>query len=280
MILFSDGHVSQTRVKPESNQSQTENHMKIKTNSNVPDSTYFTTTEVEPNIEKDGSITIFNGKGTRRSSWGAPSVTSTVVLDECDFCAIHIGFHHKHRGGQSWYYYMTDGAETYRVKWQQLPDELRQRVLDNVDNAPGWAKEPGTLRSTYAKPALKTMTTYKLVKVQADRLVSLYDGVTEYVIGKRLGKAVGTEPQREMEHYGVAAAHDGGYYSHPTQEQVMRLWESGNLVPDRCKATALRLALIECEISGVIVEYANGKLASTYLKPLRVVSEFDYTPAQ
>lgn len=251
--------------------------MKINTSTNVPDSTYFTSNDVQPDINDDGSITIYDGRGARRG-WGSPQVTSTVVLDECDFVAIHVGFSHKHRGGQAWYYYTTDGTATSRIKWQQLPDELRQRVLDNENKAPNWAKSPGVLRSEHAKPADSKRTAYKLVEISSDKLISLYDGRTEYHLGKRLGEAVGALPQLEMAHYGKAESHNGGYYSHPTADQVMRLWESGNLVPDRCKATPKCLALVECEVSGRIVHYGNGKMASTYIKPTRIVSTFEHQP--
>lgn len=238
--------------------------MNIHTSVNVPDSTYFSQVDVEPTIEDDGSITIYDGNGTRRSSWGAPGVTSTVVLDECDFVAIHVGFHHKYRGGQAWYYYTTDGTQTRRITWQQMPDELRQRVLDNINKAPSWAKTPGKLSTQRAKPSKVELTSYKLVKFVGvtGRMVSLYDGETEYVIGKRLTEA-------------AQANHGGGYYSHPTSEQVMQMWQSGDLVPANCKRSATRLALLECKIGGRIVHYSNGKMSSTHLTPVRIVSEFD-----
>lgn len=254
--------------------------MNTNTSDYCPDSTYFTATDVEPDINVDGSVTIYNGRGTGRS-WGRPQVTSTIVLEECDFIAVHVGFSHKHRGGQAWYYYTTDGNTTSRIKWQQMPDELRQRVLDAYEaKAPNWAKSPGKLRTERATPASTTRTSYKLVERTADgQLISLYDGATEYAIGKRNGQAVSVQAEREMLNYGVADTHDGGFYSHPTAAQVMALWEAGSLVPDHCKSSAKRLALLECEISGRIVRYANGKLASTYLKPTAIINEFDYTPA-
>lgn len=259
--------------------------MRINTSDNVPDSTYFTLSDVEPTIEDDGSITIYDGRGTQRSSWGAPATTSTIVLDECDFAAIHVGFHHKHRGGQGWFYYTTDGIYTRRIKWQQLPDELRQRVQNATDNAPSWAKFPGSLRTAQAKPTTTKRTAYKLVEINGDKLISLYDGRTEYQLGQRLAQAnkstmtatawIGSD----AEGYWVSQpTHNGGFYSHPTADQVLRLWESGNLVPGRCKRSAKRLALLECEISGKISIYANGKMASTYLTPKSVISEFDFQP--
>ena len=55
---------------------------------------------------------------------------------------------------------------------------------------------------------------------------------------------------------------------------MLALWNSGNLVSfyDR----PMVLALIEVEISGTIIEYANGKLAATYLRPIAVVDTFTH----
>lgn len=242
--------------------------MKINTSNNVPDGTYFGTFSAEPDINEDGSLTIYNGQGTRRSSWGAPGVTSTVVLDECDLVAIHVGFHHKHGGGQFWRYYTTDGETTRQIYWRQIPDEARQRIIDAAKTkAPSWAKAPGKLRTQYAKPTLRTMTTYKLVRLEADgTLRSLYDGETEYRLGKRLAQK-------------AEADHGGGWYSHLSQTAVMRLWEKGSLVPDRCVVEGAAYALIECEVAGTLVQYANNKISSTYLTPVKVISTFVHQPA-
>lgn len=239
--------------------------MYIETSSNVPNDTYSRTDEHEPVILENG-IRIYTGYGSRRG-WGTPGTTSTVVLNDDDFCAIHIGFHHKHGGGQFWRYYTTDGTAVRTVEWRQIPDEQRQRILDGAaDRAPSWAKAPGKLRSAYKLPSLRTRTAYKLVELRDDTLISLYDGETVYTLGKRLA-------EQARPHHG------GGYYAHPTAEQVMALWESGNLVPDDCYSDGMTLALIEVQISGTIIEYANGKLAATYLKPIAVLDTFIYSLA-
>ncbi|MCB0073273.1 MAG: hypothetical protein KDE20_17510 [Caldilineaceae bacterium] len=249
--------------------------MNIQTNTQIPDSTYFTMSDVAPVITDNGDIEITNGEGSRRS-WGRPQVTSTVVLDECDIVAIHVGFSHKHRGGQGWHYFTTDGLETTKVTWAQLPDELRRRILDASNKAPSWAKAPGKLRSQHAKPSTRTQTAYKLVRMDGDRMVSIYDGRTEYVIGKRLGEAVNAKIDVWD---GMAVTHDGGYYSHPSVEQALDLYNSGNLVPTSRLDMGDKLALIECEISGKIARYPNGKLASTYLKPVAVLRTIVYGEA-
>lgn len=232
--------------------------MNIQASANVPNDTYSRTDEHEPRI-RENAIEILNGSGSRRS-WGTPGTTSTVVLNDDDFCAIHVGFHHKHGGGQFWRYYTTDDTAIRQVEWKEIPDEQRQRILDG--KRPAWAKVPGKLRTQYVKPSAKVQTAYKLVEVRADgRMVSLYDGETEYTIGKRLA-----EQARDN--------HRGGYYAHPTREHVAKLYTSGNLVPASCLNGVRELAMLEVEISGTIIEYANGKLAATYLKPVAVLATF------
>ncbi len=240
--------------------------MYIETSKNVVDDTYSRTNEHEPTI-LDNGIRIYTGYGSRRG-WGTPGTTSTVVLNDDDFCAIHIGFHHKHGGGQFWRYYTTNGEAIRQVEWREIPDEQRQRILEGADQrAPSWAKSPGKLRSAYKLPSLRTRTAYKLVELRSDgTLISLYDGETVYILGKRMAEQA--RPQ-----------HGGGYYAHPTAEQVLALWQSGNLVPEECYASALTIALIEVQISGTIIQYANGKLAATYLKPIAVLETFAHNPS-
>lgn len=239
--------------------------MLIETSSRVVDDTYSRTDEHEPTILANG-IRIYSGRGTSRS-WGTPGTTSTVVLNDDDFCAVHIGFHHKHGGGQFWRYYTTDGESVQQVEWRQIPDEQRQRILDGWQStAPNWAKVPGKLRSAYKLPSLRTRTAYKLVELRDGQLISLYDSETTYTIGKRLAEQARSD-------------HRGGYYAHPTVEQVLALWNSGDLVPEECYDEPKTLALIEVEISGTLIEYANGKLAATYLKPVAILDTFAHEPA-
>jgi hypothetical protein len=229
--------------------------LKIEVSNNVPDSTYFRISDVNPTLEGD-TLTIYSGKGTHRS-WGSPQVTSTVVVELPDFVVIHVGFSHKHRGGQGWYYYLN-GA---RVTWQQLDDTYRQIVLDNKSKAPAWAKIPGGLKSQTAKPTIKTQTAYKLVRVLDDgRMVSLFDNCTEYAIGKRLA-------QKATEDHG------GGYFSYDNVGVIWGKWIGRELVPYKGIAwwDAINcVALLEVEISGRIVNYGI-KQASTYIKPVKVL---------
>jgi len=120
----------------------------IKWTNEVPDGTYFRTGDAEP-IFDGRTVTCRDGRGTLRSSWGAPGVTSTVVVERPDFVAVHVGFYHKHGGGQFWRYYRPGK----RVMWRSLSEAERLEVLDGwIERAPGWAKCPGKLKKDYLKP--------------------------------------------------------------------------------------------------------------------------------
>lgn len=113
----------------------------------VPDSTYFRIGDAEPRF-RDGVIACLDGHGSRRQ-WGQPGVTSTVIVVRPDFVAVHVGFHHKHGGGQAWRYYRPSG----RVRWKDLSDLERMEVLDGrIERAPGWADRPGKLRRDRIRP--------------------------------------------------------------------------------------------------------------------------------
>jgi hypothetical protein len=236
-----------------------------------PDTTYFRTAAAEPELERDEQgnqvLKLVNGIGSRRSSWGEPGVTSTVILDADNLVAIHVGFHHKHGGSQFWRYYRSNGQQWQQATWAQLSDEDRQRVLIACeDRAPTWAKTPGKLRTSYIKPTSNQRTTYKIVEVVDGKYFSVFDGKTEYVMGKRLAERAVSE-------------HGGGYYSYPSPDGVEARFNDGSLFPRRCYDDPMTLALIECEISGTVIEYDNGKFASTYLRFVKVLKQFNYIPA-
>lgn len=118
--------------------------MEIHVYKNVPDSTYFRTSEAEPDLKEDG-LWVVDGNGSRRS-WGTPGVNSTVVLNDKDLTSIHVGFHHKHGGSQFWRHY-KNGSQ---VKWVKLSESDKLRILDAYsENAPSWANIPGKLKSQY-----------------------------------------------------------------------------------------------------------------------------------
>lgn len=220
----------------------------------TPDSTYFSMSDVSPVLEGD-TLTIWNGEGRRRS-WGRPQTTSTVVVDTAEILAVHVGFSHKHRGGQGWFYFVQGERRT----WGQLSDDLRTIVLDHEHKAPRWAKSPGKLRSQIKKPSESTQVAYKLVKVEGDRLLSLYDGSTEYTLNKRLTQKAQDE-------------HRGGYYAYASAEIVKAGWANRTLVPQDCYAGVEQVALLKVEIYGTIIRYGT-KLAATYLTPVEIVEVF------
>lgn len=230
--------------------------MRIQTSSEVPDSTYFRVASAEPSICPDGSLTIYNGEGTRRSSWGAPGVTSTVVYETETFAVVHVGFHHKHGGGQFWRYYLTNG-ETKAVTWASLDDDTRRAILASR-KAPSWAKVPGKLRSEYVKPEQVKReggeTYFKAVAMDGERLVSIFDGRTEYVIGQTL-----VEPVRK--------GHGGGFYVYASQVQA----EEADVPPDSMLRRAPR-AIIRVRAEGQYTRYDNGKIAFSRVTPLEVVA--------
>jgi len=230
------------------------------------DSTYFTATDCEPFVEAK-RVHYYDGNGSRRS-WGAPQVTTTIVVDECDFLALHFGFSHKHRGGQAWRYYVMDKGTPTRKLWRSLTDDERQLVLDNEDKAPRWAKSPGKLRADYRKPTHTAFTGYKILRDKGDgTFSSLYDG-TEWEIGKRNGEAV--DPRSGSDGWGNHH-HGGGFYVHKEVDSLMKLWEQRDLVPERCYEPG-QYALVECECSGRQAHFSSGKVAVTYCKPVKVQS--------
>lgn len=231
----------------------------IELSKNVPDNTYFTSSDCEPTLDGK-TLTIYNGKGRSRS-WGAPSVTSTVVFESTDIIAIHVGFHHKHRGGQFWRYFQING-EVKQVEWKNLDDDTRQAILEAYEkNAPNWANIPGKLRSQYqiAKPKANLFTAFKIMRVGDDgNLTSLYDKSIIYEIGKT--KVQASRPD-----------HEGGWYVYKT-EDVKARYLAGDVinVPKPGKK-----ALVKCECWGNQVHYDNDKISVTYCKPVEVIEFFE-----
>ncbi len=232
----------------------------------VPDNTYFRLSEVQPQVEGN-VITLFRGKGTRRS-WGQPFVNSYLIYRQPEFVAILVGCRHKHGGGQGWFYFRQEGDRIERVKWPRLHDSLRIEILAGWNNRKDlhWSKPPGKLRSGYKKPKRQAVTTYKAI--DAERWRSLYDPTVIYELGHRLTQAVGT---RAGENEYGEAYHDGGFYSHRKLDTLLELLQQGKLVPKSKLEGVKTLAIIKCQASGRIVYFPTGKLASTYIKPIRVV---------
>jgi hypothetical protein len=121
------------------------------------DSTYFTATDVEPDIKQhdDGSefVRFYKGEGHRRS-WGCPQCNNLILIDEPDLLASLTGFSHKYRGGQFYRYFVrNEFGKIERKRWSQLTLEQQQDVMDVYDQkAPAWARTPGTLKTDIARP--------------------------------------------------------------------------------------------------------------------------------
>jgi len=237
--------------------------MKTTNSINIPDSTYFTMSDVEPtHDEESDTLTLFNGEGSRRS-WGRPSVTSTVIINSPLIVAVHVGFSHKHRGGQGWHYWRPSSAGVWeKVTWGQLPDSERKKVLDRTDRAPRWAKSPGKLKSEYKRGASKAKTAYKIVKVDANgNFLSLYDDSPWEIDAERCEKA--------------RDDHRGGFYAYSNREDLMEALRRGRLVPERCLTGVTELAILKVRLRGRMIRYTSmvgTKIAATYLKPLEVQS--------
>ena len=234
----------------------------------VPDSTYFRTGDAEPTINsEERTITVLDGEGTRRS-WGKPGITSTVVLETLDLVAIHVGFHHKHGGGQFWRYYQING-DIRQVGWGSLDDDTRAAILDA--KRPSWAKVPGKLRSEYrtASPKKNMFVGYKVCGINDDgQLTSLYDTSIVYEIGR-------TKVQAARGGWNDYAGwqHNGGWYVHLNAQNTLDLYLAEKLVgSDRMQP---RAALVKCECWGNTVEYASGKIAVTYCKPVELMQEIE-----
>lgn len=224
---------------------------------NVPDSTYFGVSNVSPYVDGD-RITIYNGEGRRRG-WGKPGVSSRIVFESLDLISIHVGFYHKHGGGQFWRHYSLNG-EIEQVEWKSLNDDLRQAILNEYDKLPSWINPPGKLRSQYvsSSPKKSGFKAYKIVRIEDDTYVSLYDDTT-YEIGR-------TKVQSARDN------HRGGYYVYGDFDTIRQRYETGSLTGVTLKGEH---AILLCECWGNRIAYENGKIAVTYCKPIEEVARFD-----
>lgn len=238
----------------------------------VPDSTYFRTGEAEPTFDNETRIlTVYEGKGSRRG-WGQPRITSTVILETLDLVAVHVGFSHKHGGGQFWRYYQING-DIQQVTWSSLDDDIRSAVLEAAEKrAPSWAKAPGKLRSQYksASPKKNAFTAYKICGINDDgQYTSLYDTDIVYEIGRTKIQAA----RGGVCDYTGDWNHGGGWYVHLNAQNMVELYKAEELV--NSSRMQSRAALVKCECWGNTVAYPNGKIAVTYCKPVEVVQEIE-----
>jgi hypothetical protein len=224
--------------------------MNIYFDQDVPDSTYFRVGDCEPYFS-DGDLYLYDGRGSYRSSWGSPQVSSSVIFNNNSVIAIHIGFSHKHGGGQFWRYYDNEGN---KLSWGKLDDDTRQLILNS--DRPSWARIPGKLRKNYnLKP--KKWVGYKIVGIDDNgSLFSLYDNEFEYELNK-------TKIQAAREDHG------GGFYVHKSIDSLLSLWNNGKLVNEN--RVVDNIVLVECECWGNEIKYDNGKVSVSYCKPLAIL---------
>lgn len=229
----------------------TETNTEIITEDIPFDDTYFAMSDVTPH-SKNGNLVIYSGKGTRRG-WGAPQVTSTVLVNADGLVSVHVGFSHKHGGGQGFHHFVNGQKRT----WAQL-SASQQAVIDQAVTAKrqSWWKSAGSLKADRVAPA--TVTAYKIVRVVDGEMVSVYDPDTKYAIGKK-----NIEACRED--------HNGGYYAFINSEDMIASFQKGNTFPDSATLTGT-FAIIEVACGGKRIDYKSGKSAFTHITPVAFVT--------
>lgn len=248
--------------------------------STIIEEPYPSRSDVEPQLVQnaDGLYILTIYSQGERGKFDMPYISNHIVYANDELIALVTGYHgteaygrrkHKHvQKGQFWRFYQRiDDGIWEQIDWKHLGDETRQIILTaQQEHAPSWVRVPGKLKAEYNKPSKRTKTTaYKLVQVIDGRYYSIYDRSVEYMLGEQKKEA-------------AKPGHRGGYFSYPTQDRVLELFHNKQLFPYQCYREPLQVALLECEIGGRIIEYGNGKLASTYLKPISVISTLEYKP--
>lgn len=190
----------------------------------------------------------------------------------------------KYPGAITKQYLITDGATAVEITngkkslikkaatIDATPDSTLRMIKDVLP--PAWQElVTGSAPKLLATAGQhRTMTTYKIVRQNGEgEMVSLHDGWTRYVINQRLTNRLGEDAGKYRYDYGQI--HEGGYYSHPAIGRTLELQDAGRLA-NNDRNPDLTYVLLECEISGRIVQFDNGKLASTYIKPLRILATY------
>jgi hypothetical protein len=247
---------------------------------NVIEDSWLTRSDVEPKLEQnqEGVFILTVYAQGEHGTFEIPYISYHLVHVDEELVAILVAFHgteayrrkrdRRVTKGQFYRFYQRDDNGIWsRVNWKQLDEESRKTVLAAIpEQAPAWAKVPGKLEEEYGKPnrPVKTIS-YKLVRVIDGRYFSVYKPDEEYEIGK-------LKVQQAKKHHG------GGYYSYPDAKVLLQLFHDKMLFSYRVYKEPLQLALLEVEITGRIIQYSNGKWASTFLRPLSVLSTVEYSP--
>ena len=237
---------------------------------------------IEPKLMQnaDGLWVLTVRRQGEHSKFEVPFIGSEIVLADAELglVVVLIGYH----GSQTEKYgrlgYMTQKGQFYRyyrqeatgdwiaIPWRLLNDEIRSFIISTVEeHGPVWARKPGKLQSERKPPSKPViMTSYKVVRLINERYYSLYDPTVEYVLGERV-----KQPAKPK--------HGGGFYSYPTLGMGTEfLTDCVDGIPFHREVATPLLALLECEIGGRIIDYGH-KMASTYLRPMRVLEVRSYT---
>jgi hypothetical protein len=228
--------------------------------------------DVEPVLSqnRDGLWMLTIRRQGEHGKFDVPYIGTEILLADAEMGLIValIGYHGTETWGRSRdkrvpkgqfyrFYQQEETGDWQQVVWRQLDDATRQLVLDL--EKPTWARQPGKLSTERKLPAKRVeMISYKVVRVIDGRYYSLYRPDVEYVLGERL-----KQPAKP--------GHEGGYFSYPTTEMGENYLASCvQSIPFHPEILTPALALLECEIGGRVISYGH-KMASTYLRPLRVL---------
>lgn len=242
----------------------------------VVDADWLDRSMLEPTLSQnaDGLWVLTVYRQGEYGKFAVPYISSHILLadSELGLVVVLVGYHgsatekygrmgYMTQKGQFFrFYQLAPSGDWQQVQWRLLGDEIRQLILETVqEHGPTWAKKPGKLQAERKPPTKRVaMISFKVVRVIDERYFSLYQPDVEYIIGQRM-----KEPAKPK--------HGAGFYSYPTVEKgTAFLTDCTKSLPFHPKVETRELALLECEIGGRIIDYGH-KLCSTYLCPIRVL---------
>lgn len=103
---------------------------------------------------------------------------------------------------------------------------------------------------------------FKAVALVDGRMLSVFDGKTEYRLGEEMRQAVRTE-------------HGGGFYAYPTLEAARRA-----SVPSGSALIDAPRVVLRVRVDGAYSQYGNGKVSWSRLTPLEVVEHLQSKEAE
>lgn len=161
-------------------------------------------------------------------------------------------------------YIVTDGVRAVEVSKNKIRRAAEQvsdldapmRAIKSELPAEWQAKigEPLKLQNHVART-----TAYKIVVRDGNKLVSAYDGVTEYKLGKQLKQKARPD-------------HEGGFYAYA---DVQQLREHPEKILNEDWIRGKTLVILECECAGTPVHYGQ-KQAYSMITPRAIVAEWQY----